>query len=160
MNEIVIRKTWLTWKIVPLTLFVVFWDGFLFVWYSTVLSQRNPPLMAVVFPILHVAVGLGITYYVLASFVNRTDIAISSMGVRVQTGPAPWAGNKQVRAEDIYNVLVRERTGNRGSKSYSVVYADRSRQERKLVTSLAERDQAAFVAQSIRDTLGIKPEDA
>jgi len=40
-----------------------------------------------------------------------------------------------------------------------VMYADRSRKERKLVASLAESDQAEFVAQTIRNSLGLNPQE-
>ncbi|MES2597542.1 MAG: hypothetical protein V4662_19495 [Verrucomicrobiota bacterium] len=142
-----------------MALFAVAWDSFLFFWYSRLLSEPNPPLMAVLFPIGHIAVGFSITYYVLASLVNKTDIVISSSGVRVVTGPAPWLGNKEVRVDDITAVVVRERRGNRGSMSFNVMYADRSRKEKKLVTSLAELDQAEFVAQMIREAIGLKNHD-
>ena len=152
----VIRKVWLTWKVVPLAFFAVFWDGFLVFWYVQAFSKPNPQLMSVLFPLGHVAVGLGLTYYVIASLVNRTDILITRFAVRVATGPAPWIGNKEVKAGDITDVLVRERSANRGSRTYSVMYADPSRKERKLVASLSESDQAEFVAQMIRTTLGIR----
>ena len=111
--------------------------------------------MAVFFPIGHVAVGIGITYYVLAALVNKTDIVISSSGVRVTIGPAPWIGNKEVRADEITRVLVRERNVKQG-RAFNVMYADRSRKERKLVTSLPEHEQAQFVVATIEQNLGLK----
>jgi hypothetical protein len=113
--------------------------------------------MSIIFPIGHVAVGVGITYYVLASLVNKTDIGVSSSGVTVVTGPAPWIGNKSVKAGDIMDVRVRERSGNRNTRTYNVMYADPIRKERKLVTGLGESDQAEFIAQVIRHTLHIAP---
>ncbi len=159
-DGIIIRQVWLTWKIAPLALFAIVWDTFLFFWYSQVLSRPNPPFMAVFFPIGHIAVGIGLSYYVLAALVNKTDIVISGSGVRVTTGPAPWIGNKEVRIEEITDVVVRERSGNRGSTNYTVMYADHSRREKKLVASLSESDQAEFVAQTIRDSLGLGDKDA
>jgi hypothetical protein len=157
---IVIRRVWRTWKIAPLMVFTVLWDGFLFFWYAQVLSRSHPPLAVVLFPLGHVAVGLGLTYYVVASLVNKTDILISSSSLRVTTGPLPWIGNKDVTVDEIANVVVRLRSGNRGSTSYSVMYADRSRKERKLVGFISQSDQAEFVAQTIRDSLGLIPQDA
>lgn len=152
----VIRKVWLTWKIAPLALFAIFWDGFIFFWYFAALSKPHPRLIEVFFPIGHVAVGVGITYYVLASLVNKTDIVISRSGVRVTTGPAPWVGNKEIRVEEIADVIVRERSWNRGSRTFVVMYADRSLKEKKLVTGLSEPDQADFVARTIREAIGLK----
>jgi hypothetical protein len=156
-DGVIIRKLWLTWKTALLGLFAIFWDSFLFFWYSQALSKPNPSLMILVFPLLHVGVGVGITYYVLASLVNKTDIVVSSAGVSVVIGPAPWVGNKTVKAGEITGVMVRERSSNRNSRSYNVMYADGSRKERRLVTSLSESDQAEFIAQTIRRTMRIAP---
>ena len=156
-DGVTVRKVWLTWKIAPLALFAIVWDAFLVFWYSQALANPNRPLMSIIFPIGHVAVGIGITYYVLASLVNKTDITVSSSAVTVVTGPAPWIGNKSVRADEVTDVIVRERSGSRNSRTYNVMYADRIHKERKLVTWLAESDQAEFIAQVIRRTLRITP---
>ena len=116
-DGVIVRHVWLTWKIALLALFAIFWDSFLFFWYSQALSKPHPPLMSILFPIGHVAVGVGITYYVLASLVNKTDVIVSPSGVSVVTGPAPWIGNKVVKADEITDVLVRERAGNRNNRS-------------------------------------------
>lgn len=155
----IVRRVWLTWKVAPLALFAVVWDSFLFFWYSQALKNPNAPLMSIIFPLGHVAVGVGITYYVLASLVNKTDITVSPAGVTVVTGPAPWIGNKAVKAGDITDVMVRERSGSRNRRTFNVMYADQARKERKLVTWLAESDQAEFIAQVIRHALNIAPPD-
>lgn len=154
---ITIRKDWRTWKVIPLAVFVVVWDSFLVGWYGIVLSKPDAPLMTALFPLGHLAVGVGLTYFVLASLVNKTDVEISSMGVRVVTRPAPWIGNKAVALSDLMDILVRERAGGRGSVGYAVMYVDRFNKERPLLRAFAyERDQAEFVANTIREKLGIQ----
>ncbi len=152
----IIRRVWLSWRIAPIALFAVFWDGFLFFWYSKALAQSDPEFMALFFPIGHVAVGIGLTYYVLASLFNRTDIVISLSGIKVCSGPVPWFGNRDVRREDITDFIVRERSGGRGRRTYAIMYADYSKKERKLISSIPESDQAEFIAQTIRDATGIR----
>jgi hypothetical protein len=155
-----IRRTWMNWRIAPMALFAVVWDCFLVFWYHQVLSKPNPPLIAVLFPIGHVAVGISITYYVIASFVNKTDVIISSLGVRTISSPFPWFGNRGVSRVDITEVKARERVGSRGSRSYSVVYVNGERKEKTLVSSLAQDDQAEFMAITIRTALNLKTQDA
>jgi hypothetical protein len=160
-DGVIIRKVWLRWWIAGLALFAVVWDAFLFFWYSQVARAPNTPWIAIVFPIGHVAVGVGVTYYVLAALVNKTDVMVSSAGVRVEIGPAPWMGNKVVKADEITDVLVRERSGyNRNQRRFNVMYADRMRRERKLVTGFTESDQADFVAQVLRLSLKLPVEKA
>jgi len=151
-----IRKTWLTWLVAPLALFAIFWDGFLFLFYWSILTKADSPGLPLLFPIPHVCVGLGLTYYVLASFINKTDIVISESGVTVTTGPAPWFGNRQVRADEIEQVIVRERRGNKGGRTYWVMYAGPSRKEQKLVSWLPNQDQAEFIAQTVKDVLQLQ----
>jgi hypothetical protein len=156
-DGVTVRRVWLSWRTAPLALFAIVWDSFLFFWYQQALANPNRPLMTVLFPLGHVAVGIGITYYVLASLVNKTDVTVSSSGVTVATGPAPWIGNKVVKANEITDVIVRERNGNRNNRTYNVMFADRVHKEKKLVTWLAESDQAEFIAQVIKHSLAIAP---
>jgi hypothetical protein len=155
-NGTTIRKVWLTWLVAPLAIFAVFWDSFLFFWYSKALAQPNTEFMALFFPIGHVAVGIGITYYVVASLFNKTDVVISLSGIKVSTGPFPWFGDRNIQREEITDIIVRERSGNRNRRTYTVMYVDFSKKERKLIASIPESDQAEFIAQTIRDTTGIR----
>jgi hypothetical protein len=153
---ITIRKVWRTWLVAPLAIFAVFWDGFLLFWYSQAISQPSAELMIFFFPLIHVAAGVCITYYVIASLFNKTDVVISLSGIKVSTYPIPWFGNKEVKREEITDIIVRERIGNRNRRAYAIMYVDFSRKEKKLVASVPESDQAEFIAQTIRDATGIR----
>jgi hypothetical protein len=63
-----IRRRWFSLKYVPLAFFCVAWDAFLVFWYAMALGEKGAPWIMVVFPIAHVAVGLGLTYSTLAGF--------------------------------------------------------------------------------------------
>ncbi len=155
-DGITIRKVWRTWLIAPLAIFVIFWDGFLFFWYTQAFAQPDTQFMMLLFPMAHVAVGIGMTYYVVASLFNKTDVVISLTGIKVSIYPFPWFGSKEVKREEITDIIVRERTGNRNRRTYAVMFVDFSRKERKLLASIPESDQAEFIAQTIRDATGIK----
>lgn len=155
----IIRRVWLSWRTAPLALFAIVWDCFLIFWYSQAFSQSQFGLMPILFPIGHVAVGIGITYYVLASLVNKTDVAVSPTGVTVSTYPLPWIDNRTLAADEITDVLVRTRSWNRNSTTHVVMYADRARRERKLVGGLSLPEQAAFIAEVVRRTLRIESPD-
>lgn len=135
--------------------FAVLWDSFLFFWYSQALGRDETPWIAVVFPLGHVAAGIGITYYVIAASVNTTDVTISESLVEVASGPVPWLGDRSITVDQFTAVLVRERRGSRGARTYSVMYADRQRKERTLLKGLPRLDQAEFIADTIRDTLAL-----
>jgi hypothetical protein len=157
-DGVTIRKVWRTWLVAPLAIFAIFWDGFLFFWYSQAISQPSMELklMILFFPLIHVAAGVGITYYVIASLFNKTDVVISLSGIKVSTYPFPWFGSKEVKREEITDIIVRERIGNRNRRTYAIMYVDFSKKERKLIASIPESDQAEFIEQTIRDTTGIR----
>lgn len=157
LQGITIRRVWRSWVIAPLILFCLAWDSFLVFWYSMALGHGDVPWIMVVFPIGHVAVGLGLTYFTIASLVNKTDVNINPSMVEVRSGPFPWIDNKTVMANDIVQVLVRERTArqNRGI-AYSVMVAGPDRKERKLLSSISNYEQAEFIVVRIREILRLE----
>ena len=66
---------WFGFQFLFLALFCVVWDAFLVLWY-TMATGPTMPLMMKLFPLLHVAAGIGLTYYTLAGFLNRTSVEI------------------------------------------------------------------------------------
>lgn len=152
-NGSIVREVWRGWEIIPLALFACVWDAFLVFWYSMATKAESIPWIVVVFPLGHVAVGVGITYSVFALLVNRKDVVISPGSVQVIIGPLPWLGNKTVKNDEIRGVLVRERTSGKRGFSYQIMYVDRARKERCLVASVKRSEQAEFIAGMIRQIL-------
>lgn len=154
-DHAIIRRRWFSHVVWFLLFFCVAWDSFLVFWYGMALGPHKPgdgfSLMVVIFPIAHVAVGIGLSYFVLCTFFNRTDLVLADSSLRVRTYPLPWVGNKTVAAADLAGFLVRER-GQRNSDSavsYAVVYVDRQNKERPLVKMLTNEDQAAYLANAL-----------
>src|SRR5438445_5351048 len=64
----VMRRRWFRPMHVFLLFFCIAWDSFLVFWYSMAIFAPAPggfDIIAIVFPICHVAVGVGLTYAVL-----------------------------------------------------------------------------------------------
>ena len=86
----IVRK-WFNFKFVFLTLFVIIWDGFLITWYAIAFShsfQDAFDMMFILFPLLHVSLGIGLTYYVLTGYINKTTIDVDLPEKRF-TGSSP-----------------------------------------------------------------------
>lgn len=149
---------WYSPKFIFLIFFCIFWDGFLFVWYSQALST-NAPLAAVLFPLLHVAVGVGFTYYTVAGFLNKTIVEVSREGLTIYHTPLPWFGNKSIPVSDIAQ-LYREEIVSQGSRSARVSYQlsaiSRQNNKIKLLGGIDTADVALFLEQEIEKWLGIK----
>jgi len=148
-------RKWRSWKVVPLIFFVIAWDSFLIFWYGMAFTSKEAPWLMIVFPIGHVAVGVGLTYYVLASLFNKTRIVCNPLGVRVRTSPIPWfGGNKMVWTQEIGHLRIRDKYDANNPTTYMVMYADNNRKERRLVAGLPEWEQADFIARVVSATVG------
>ena len=163
----VVRR-WFTWAILFLIFFCVFWDGFLVVWYAIVFGLagggpgRGMSLIMALFPILHVAVGVGLTYFTLASLVNTTVAEVADGRLRVRHGPLPWPGNRDLDAAEVRQLYCAETTsqGRSGATYYrytlnAVLADDRTV---PLLANLDNKTTALFYEQQLEDWLGVKPE--
>jgi hypothetical protein len=95
----------------PAALFLLFfciaWDSFLVFWYWVALGgagQAAPgPFnwLMIVFPVAHVAVGVGLTYFTLALLLNRTQIIYDGRFLVSRSGPIPTMRNLSLAREEI-----------------------------------------------------------
>ena len=156
---------WFTMASLGLLLFCVLWDSFLVTWYAAAFGRTDSgsetPWMMVVFPIGHVAVGIGMTYFTVASFVNTSAVEISDESVRVHHGPMPWPGNRVVPSSEIEQVYCTEGGGwasysNRYRQVYRVQIALKDGSSRVLVKGLADLEMALYIEQAIEVKLDIE----
>ncbi len=155
-GALVITRRWFGAQFLFLTFFCIFWDGFLVVWYSIALSQ-HVWIMAV-FPVLHVLVGIGLTYYVLCGYLNRTIITVKRGSIDIIHVPLPAPGAVQITTAEIAQLYTKRKVYH-GNDSYSETYEVRMKtydqKDRKLMEGFYEQDQALFVEQQIERYLGI-----
>lgn len=152
----IVRK-WFGWQIVFMTVFAMFWDGFLFIWYSKVGDSEEP--MAMYFPLLHIAAGIGLTYYVVAGWLNRTYIRVSCGKIAVRHGPIPWVGNKELEVSNLKQLYAKEelsRSGRGTTATYEVHAITHNGRNIKLVSGLETSEQALYIEQEIEKCLGIE----
>lgn len=157
MNLLLTQK-WFSLKFIPIALFCVAWDSFLVFWY-TIAFTTDAPWIMVVFPVFHLAVGVGLTYYALAGFLNRTIIALNPRDFLVRHGPLPWIGNRELRSDDIAQLFCQEevnhrRNGSRYTYQLSVLMKDGVKI--KLLSGLDSPDVALYLEREIEDWLKIE----
>ena len=151
----IVRK-WFGWQIVFLTGFAVFWNGLLFKWYTSIPDEVD--LMAVLFPLMHVAVGVGLTYYVLAGWFNRTHIFVNHGKIAVRHRPIPWFGNKEIAASNLQQLYAKEKVSHSNSGTtvrYEVHAITHRGRDAKIVGGLESSEQALFIEQQIEKYLHI-----
>jgi hypothetical protein len=153
-----LTRRWFTWATLFLTVFCVGWDGFLVFWYSMALKPDAPWVMAV-FPLIHLAVGVLLTYTVLAMYLNRTVLEISEGRLTVRHGPLPWPGNRALDVSEVEQLYCQEKVSrNRqgaASSTYTVSALLKGGRRVPLLDSLPRRDDALFVEQLVEKYLGI-----
>lgn len=155
--EVVLTYRWFSAKIVFLTLFCVLWDGFLLVWYTIALTQGGPVPMLVV-PLVHVAVGAGLTYYVLCGYLNRTRVRAGNGRLQIRHGPLPWPGARDLLGSDLDQFFVTEevrRTKN-GRRTFYRLQVRLQNGEIHKMLDVEARERALYIEQQIERRLGIE----
>ncbi len=153
-----LRLRWFTPAVWFLLFFVITWDGFLVFWYSIALRDGAPWIMAV-FPIAHLAVGVGLTYFVVATFLNTTTVTATRDRLRVRHGPVPWVGNLELASDDLAQLFCKERVHRkkRGTSSTYELWAQRKHgASLRILRGGTDSDQALYLEQAIERALGIR----
>lgn len=158
MHGVVITRRWLHVVAIFLIPFCIVWDSFLVTWYSAT-SVSGAPMIFSLFPLVHVVVGVGLTYYTLALLINRTRVEITRGTVTVSHGPLPWNGWRQIAAGMIDQIFCKEiiRRGKNGpTVTYEVWVALTNGTQSKLVGAGLESEQALYIEQQIESLLDVK----
>jgi hypothetical protein len=155
-----IVRRWFAPVHLVLALFTLFWFGFLAFWYG-IASALHAPVFFFLFPLIHVAVGLGLAWASLAFLLNRTVVEVDRTDrVTVRSGPVPWRRAVEVPSGDIAQVYstakrYRHRDGP-DTFLYAVEVLTRDGRRLPLVRGMIpEADQALFLEQAIERRLSI-----
>jgi len=152
-----IRWRWFGMKYVGAAVFCVMWNGFMVVWMG--MALRDGKTAMALFGSIHALVGLGILYYTLAGFFNRTNLRVNKKRLTIKHGPIPAARNRDMRADQIRQIFCKEKIHrNRNSTHYSyevhVILPGHKRE--KLVGGLDRIEQAMYLEQELEEFLEIE----
>jgi hypothetical protein len=154
-----LRRRWFSAIVFFLIPFCIVWDSFIIFWYSMAFGDHHSPWIMKVFPLAHVAVGVGLTYFTLATLFNSTSIATINGRLRVAHGPVPWMGNVELDGSEISQLFCKElvRNNKNGRSYYYEVWAVlRDSITKKVVGAGLTMEQALFIEQKLEGSLGIK----
>ncbi len=151
-----IVRRWFSLKYIPLAFFCVAWDSFLIFWYGAVFSGNSPWIMAV-FPIAHLVVGIGLTYSVLAGFLNRTVLEVTPKEFSVRHEPLLWPGEKTLITSDITQLFTKEKVsrGEHTTFTYELWAVTRDGKSQKLISGLESSDVPQYLEQQLETWLQI-----
>lgn len=165
-NLVLIRKWW-NIKFIFLTFFVIAWDSFLFFWYSIAFGgSMGGPMnwLMIVFPVLHVAVGIGLTYYTIAGYLNSTIMVVGQGSLSVTHDPMWWPGNKSYQSDMIDQVYIKrdenKSTDDEGRTSTSVTYSVwliyKNNKSVELIDNLEDKQEALYFEHILEKELRIE----
>jgi hypothetical protein len=163
---VIVRRWFDPAKHLFLAFFCVLWDGFLVFWYSNLMSGSahtttggTPGPFFYLFPLIHVTVGIGLTYGVIAGFFNTTRIGLRGDDFFVEHGPIPWRGNRVLRARSITQFFTEEKvsTDKDGAttRTYHLAALVGDDERLRLLSNLPTVDQALFLEQAFEERLDI-----
>ncbi|HKP76650.1 MAG TPA: hypothetical protein VJT67_14065 [Longimicrobiaceae bacterium] len=119
-GELVVQYRWFSAKYLLLLFFCLFWDGFLVFWYAMALGGGGG-LVFLLFPLIHVAAGIAITYATIAGFVNTTTVRIDGSRLSVRHHPLPWGRPVELGIVEVKQLFCEEKL-NRGRNGVSYTY--------------------------------------
>ena len=155
-----ITRVWHGLQTYALLLFALIFNG---LWIGNgfveiLFSERDllTKLSSLIFPLI----GLGVLYFTIATWLNKTQIYVSKNSIEVKHKPVPWFGNKRIKADNIEQFFVEEKlkgssNGNR-RYLYNVLGLTSENVQVKLISGLEFRDQARYIERTIEDYLGIE----
>jgi hypothetical protein len=144
-DQLIIKQKWFSKKFIALAIFLFFWDGITFTIFYLALSSGE--IVPVMFISLFCLVGIGLTYYMFAGFLNTTVIKVTSTILSISHDPLPWPGNEEGPSrgiEQLYVSAKRHRSRNAEWFDYSLNLVSHSGQNIELITGL-EKDQAKYI---------------
>lgn len=157
-GDLTITWRWFTPMAFFLLFFCIAWDSFLFFWYSQAFSQKETPWLMIVFPIAHLAVGVGLTYTVLAMFLNKTIVRVSGGMLKVSHVPLPWGVNRSLPSSDIEQLFCEKkevRNKNSVTGHYTLFALLRGGKRVKLLSNLESASEARYLETLLEQRLRI-----
>ena len=152
-----ISRKWFGWQTVFMTVFAVFWNGFLYNFFNNM--GEDTDLFTRIFPLIHVAAGVGISYHAIAGWFNKSNVFVSKEAIEINHKPVPWFGNKKLLSTDLKQLYAKEkisRNNNNTTVTYEVHAILNNGTNTKLLSGLETSEQALYIEQEIEKFLNIK----
>lgn len=137
--------------------FALCWWVFLVIWYTK--ASLEGDIYMLVFPLVHVIVGLVLLYISLAIVCNRTRLMIQGDVFEFDHGPVPWPGKQRLASRAIMKLYCKEEVSYHSSRAPVMMYAIHVRLHDGKIVKLPGRfgdpEVALHIEEHISDCLGI-----
>jgi hypothetical protein len=136
----------------PLLVFAGIWDSFIVFFYVGMMRSSRTPGFALLFPLLHVAAGVFITWLALVKTLNRSRVTFDRTTFRLEHSPIPARGASFPTSE-IERFEATESRSNRGSSTWTLRVLTRDGKATRLSLPIDQRDHVAFVGAKLNAAL-------
>jgi hypothetical protein len=141
-----------------LIIFAIFWNGFMVGW-----MLAPTPWFFKAFGLLHVSVGIGLTWYIIGLFVNTTKIEITKYEIAVTHTPLPmpfYYKNKRLDKQDVKQIYIKEKlTTNKNSRSVSYeLYTLNEQTKSQELMTLESAELAYYIKRKVEYFFNIAPQ--
>jgi predicted RNA-binding Zn-ribbon protein involved in translation (DUF1610 family) len=153
-----ITRRWFSAKYIGMVFFCIAWDSFLCFWYGTAFKVGAPWIM-IVFPVAHLAVGVGMTYLTLAGLINRSYLEVTAKELATWNDPLPWTGEITLKTSDLAQLYCSETTKSgehSTTHSYNLFAVTRDGKARKVFSDLETPEIALFMEQQVEKWLRLE----
>ncbi len=161
-SHLEITRRWFSLSVIFISFFAIAWDIFLLVWYGALLHQGNASLLKSLFPLLHIALGVGVSYFALAGWLNHTSILVSPDELRIRHAPLPWFGGQTLQSpslQQLYSKEVVSYSRNGRTVHYDLRAITHDGRNIKLLSGLESSQQALYIEQQVEKYLCIRNEN-
>jgi hypothetical protein len=168
-----IARRWFSFVFIIPAFLCVLLDGVIVFWYS--MSFRYLGYVSLSFVVATSpfwAIGICLTYYTLAGFLNHTTVSVEGKMLRARHGPLPWFGSRALQTASL-DQLFTEKKRHQGRVtlqemtspdvaekkdlgvyySYNVCAVTTDGRKVVLISGLPRRDQALFIEQRVETYL-------
>lgn len=161
-NRLKLTYRWYSPKFLFLAFFCLLWDGFLVMWYATIVAAiiyhgfRPELLLPLAFPVLHIALGAALTYWTLAGLFNSTTVEVRSDELTLSHAPLPWPGIKRLDGSQLEQLYCKETISRRKRRrSYHLMAALKDGTRVALAQGFDQPEMPIYVEQQIEKFLNI-----
>lgn len=160
LSELNLQISWRNRAQGFLTLFTVIWN--LFVIPFAIFAILSGELQILLFLSLHLSVGVGLLYVLIANLVNKTTIQATNQKLIVEHAPLPipFRGGREVNARDIRQLYVEKyvasTTNGRPNLRYALAARLHTGQRLELIKGLKNPEEGLYIEQQIERFLDIE----
>lgn len=110
--------------------------------------------LAYVYPAAHLIVGIGLTYSLVAAFMNRTTVTASAGQLAIAHGPLPWRGNRVLQRSDLQQLYVAKL--HKARPTWELRAIQQSGKELRLSARLDQLEQGLYLERELERVMKIR----